>query len=99
MLDLFRQHLVNELNRNRALTDRRRDALNATSADVSYRENAREACFQQVWCSPQGPFCRGQILFAELRSGLYELLAIEGQTTLQPGSVRRRPGHQVQVMN
>src|SRR6058998_3099845 len=80
-------------NRDRSLSDRRCDSLDVTRANIADSEHSRQTCFEQIRPAGKWPVCAREIFLREIWPGPDETIAIEDDTTAQPGRVRQSPGH------
>src|SRR5437868_15544500 len=81
----FREHTMDEMHGDRAFPNRGGYALHVGCARVTHGEDARERRLQKLWRTPQRPSRRLQFAGIEITAGYYESLAVEGQSSFEPG--------------
>src|SRR5438128_10299091 len=91
------ESLMDEGDRHRAFTPRRRDACDVASAHVADGEDSREAGFQQTRLARERPARGGESLRRQIRAGPDEPVLVERDAALEPARARNGPGHREDV--
>jgi hypothetical protein len=84
------EQVMEQLNRDRALSDRRRHAFRRTVPDIPSRENPRHARFEQEWTAGEGP----SAVVGKICSREDETLVIPLDLRWQPLCVRVPSDHE-----
>src|SRR5436309_5145068 len=84
---LFSQYLMDEGDRNRSFTHRRRHALDVAGADVTDGKHSGYGRFKEMRGASERPMGRSEIIVRKVRSGLDEAPRVERDTAIKPARI------------